>query len=118
MRCGLEDSSCSDPVSGPAGIMALVLAEAAAGAAGLLFLTPLWSEVRRGFFYLTGGIVLALAGATAAAAAGGRSAASVSEGRLAVGLAVGLAGATFVWLGLMFFRLQPVARILGIATVP
>ena len=105
-------------MSGPAGIMALVLAEAAAGAAGLLFLTPLWSEVRRGFFYLAGGIVLALAGATAAAAAGGRGAASASEGRLAVGLALGLAGTTLVWLGLMFFRLQPAARVLGIATVP
>jgi hypothetical protein len=98
--------------------MALVLAETVAGAAGLLFLTPLWTEVRRGFFYLTGGIVLVLAGATAAAAAVGYDAASASEGRLAVALALALAGTTLVWLALMLFRVHRVARVLGIASVP
>src|SRR5438270_2126994 len=47
-------------VKGPAGVLALVLAETVAGAAGLVFLSPLWKEVRRGFFKLTGIIVLAL----------------------------------------------------------
>ena len=105
-------------MSGPAGIMALVLAETVAGAAGLLFLTPLWTEVRRGFFYLTGGIVLVLAGAAAAAAAAGYDAASASEGRLAAGLALALAGTTLIWLALMLFRVHVVARVLGIASVP
>ena len=105
-------------MSGPAGIMALVLAETAAGAAGLLFLTPLWTEVRRGFFYLTGGIVLVLSCATAAAAAGGYDQASASRGRLAVGLALALAGTTLVWLALMLLNVHAVARVLGIASVP
>src|SRR4029453_14426436 len=105
-------------MSGPAGIMALVLAETAAGAAGLLFLTPLWTEVRRGFFYLTGGIVLVLSCATAAAAAAGYDQASASRGRLAVGLALALAGTTLVWLALMLFNVPPVARALGIAKGP
>jgi hypothetical protein len=98
--------------------MALVLAETAAGSAGLLFLTPLWTEVRRGFFYLTGGIVLVLAWATAAAAAAGYDAASASRGRQALGLAVALASVTLVWLALMLFGLRPVARVLGIGSVP
>jgi hypothetical protein len=105
-------------MSGPAGIMALVLAESVAGAAGVLFLTPLWGEVRRGFFYLTGGIVLALAAGTAASAAAGYEAASASEGRLAVGLALALAGTTLVWLALMVLRAHAASRILGIASVP
>jgi hypothetical protein len=105
-------------MSGPAGIMALVLAETVAGAAGLLFLTPLWREVRRGFFYLTGGIVLVLSLGTAAAAAAGYDEALASRGRLAVGLALALAGTTLVWLALMLFHVHPVARVLGIASVP
>jgi hypothetical protein len=105
-------------MSGPAGIMALVLAETVAGAAGLLFLTPLWREVRRGFFYLTGGIVLVLSLGTAAAAAAGYDQASASRGRMAVGLALALAGTTLVWLALMLFHVHPVARVLGIASVP
>ena len=51
--------------------MALVLAETAAGATALLFLTPLWAEVKRGFFYLTGAVVVALAAGAAGAAAAG-----------------------------------------------
>jgi hypothetical protein len=105
-------------MNGPAGIMALVLAETSAGACGFLFLTPLWSEVRRGFFYLTGGILLALAGATAAAAAAGHDAASASEGRIAVTLALALTGTTLLWLVLMALRRRTVARVLGMASVP
>lgn len=98
--------------------MALVLAETSAGAAAFLFLTPLWGEVRRGFFYLTGAIVLALAGATAAAGAAGHDAASASKGRFAVVLALALAGITLVWLALMLSKVQLAARVLGIASVP
>jgi hypothetical protein len=105
-------------MKGPAGIMALVLAETAAGAAGFLFLTPLWGEVRRGFFYLTGAIVLALAAATAGAGAAAYDAASASKGRLAVALSLALAGTTLVWLILMFARRATVARFVGIASVP
>jgi hypothetical protein len=105
-------------VSGPAGIMALVLAETSAGAAAYLFLTPLWGEVRRGFFYLTGAVVLGLAVAAAAAGAAGHDAASASQGRVAVALAVALAGLTVVWLVLMSAGQRAVARVLGIASVP
>ena len=99
-------------------MLALVLAETAAGAAGFLFLTPLWTEVKRGFFYLTGGIVLALAAASAASAAGGFDAAHRSAGRLAVWLALALAALTLVWLVMLVVRARTVARLLGIASVP
>src|SRR4029450_5633328 len=58
-------------VSGPAGVTALVLAETVSGGLVLLFLTPLWREVRRGFFTLTGSVLLVLSFATWGAAAAG-----------------------------------------------
>ena len=104
-------------MTGAAGMMALVLAESAAGGAAFLFLTPLWKEVRRGFFFLTGGVVLGLA----AAAAGAASAASDSSSgpaRVAVGLSVALTVATLLWIVMMAARVHTVGRILGLATVP
>ena len=95
----------------------MVLAETAAGGAGLLFLTPLWSEVKRGFFYLTGSIVLLLAGGTAGAASAGYDP-KVAGGHLAVWLAIALAGGTLLWLVLMLARLRLPARALGMLTVP
>ena len=105
-------------MNGPAGVMALVLAETAAGGAAVLFLTPLWGEVRRGFFYLAGGILLALALGAAGAAAGAYDAPTAGRGRLAVGLSLALAGATLLWILLMLLRRRGEARLLGIATVP
>ena len=58
-------------MSGPAGVTALVLGELAAGGVALLFLTPLWREVKPGFFKLTGCVVLVVAvGAWGSAGAG------------------------------------------------
>jgi hypothetical protein len=105
-------------MNGPAGVMALVLAETAAGAAGFLFLTPLWGEVRRGFFYLTGAVVLVLAGSAAATGAGAYDAATASRGRLAVALSLVLAVATLLWMIMVRLRKPPLARMLGLATVP
>jgi hypothetical protein len=105
-------------MSGPAGVMALVLAETAAGGAWFLFLTPLWREVRPGFFYLTGAIVLVLAAGAAGAAQAARHPGVGTDGRLHVWLAWSLAGATAVWLALMLRRLRTAARGLGLLTVP
>src|SRR5262245_50543373 len=104
-------------MSGPAGVMSLVLAETVAGAIGFLFLTPLWNEVRRGFFVLVGVIVAALALGTAAAANAGYNP-SAAGGRTPVWLALALAGATIVWLALLAARRAALARILGVLTVP
>jgi hypothetical protein len=103
---------------GPAGVLALVLAETAAGGAGFLFVTPLWGEVKRGFFYLTGAIVLVLALAAAASARSGYAPGAAAKGRLAASLSLALAGATMVWLLLMRLRRRSVSRVLGVVTVP
>jgi hypothetical protein len=105
-------------VTGPAGVMALVLAETAAGAAAFLFLSPLWNEVRTGFFLLTGAVVLVLAGSATLATSAGFDTAITPEARLARWLCVALAMATLVWLGLLVAKRRPAARALGLATVP
>jgi hypothetical protein len=102
-------------VSGPAAVAALVLAESAAGTAGFLFLTPLWGEVRRGFFYLTGVVVLALSGSAAAAAAAAGP--GTAQAELAVALSLGLVGATVLWLVLLLLGAPGAARALGVGSV-
>jgi len=104
-------------MNGPAGVMSLVLAETVAGAIAFLFLTPLWNEVRRGFFLLVGAIVAALALGTAAAANAGYDP-SAAGGRAPIWLALSLGGATLVWLALLAVRRPALARIVGALTVP
>jgi hypothetical protein len=105
-------------VKGPSGVLALVLAEAAAGGAALLFLTPLWGEVKRGFFYLTGGIVIVLALSAAGSAGSGAAFVSPHVARDASLLALVLAGATLIALGLMGLRRPVIGRAIGVVTVP
>jgi hypothetical protein len=105
-------------LNGPAGVMALVLAETAVGGTVFLFLTPLWGEVRRGFFFLVGSVLLAVAGGAAGAAAAAYDRSAPSAGRLAVGLMIAFAVATLVWLALMLLRLPTIGRVLGIIVVP
>jgi hypothetical protein len=97
--------------------MALVLAETSAGGAAFLFLTPLWGEVKRGFFYLTGAVVLVLAASAGGAAVAGYDPHASSGGRLAVIMAFALAGATLVWMVVMLIRPRAFVRYLGVATV-
>jgi hypothetical protein len=99
-------------VKGPAGVLALVVAETVAGGAAFLFLMPLWREVKRGFFKLTGALLLALGlaawGAIGAARQGGDAA-----GRWSWWLALAFAGITLVWLVLLFLRAAVAARVGG-----
>jgi hypothetical protein len=104
-------------LKGPAGVLSLVLAETVAGAAAYLFLTPLWGEVRRGFFKLTGLIVVALSVAMWAGVAAAREPVS-DAGRWSLRLSIAFTAVTILWLLLLFVRLHGPARILGIASVP
>jgi hypothetical protein len=103
---------------GPTGVMALVLAETTAGGVFFLFLTPLWNEVRRGFFYLTGAIILVTALATAGTAAAAQSPEAASDAHLAIVLSLVTAGATLAWMLLAMRNLTLASRIVGVATVP
>jgi hypothetical protein len=103
-------------VTGPAGVSALVLAETVAGGLALLYLSPLWGEVKRGFFTLTTGILAALAFAAWGSARAGVVAGDVDGERavtvaLAVAVASGLATAAFL------LRRPAVGRVLGYASV-
>jgi len=102
-------------MTGPAGVTALVLAETVAGGLVLLFLTPLWGEVKRGFFTLTGAVLLVLA-----AAAWGSVAAGVTPGEPAgawsLRLSAALSGTILVWVGLVLARRHTAARALGVAS--
>jgi hypothetical protein len=101
-------------MSGPAGVTALVLAETVAGGLALLFLTPLWHEVKRGFFTLTASILLVLAGA-----AWGSVAAGLVDGDLAgtwsLRLAAALTCLLLLGVGLLLTRRLAAARIVGMA---
>ncbi len=105
-------------MSGPAGVLALVLAETAAGGALFLFLSPLWNETRRGFFYVVGIVVLVFAAAATGSAAAGYDPRSGGRGHLAEALALSLTVATLVWLLLLAFKQRTPARVMGLLTVP
>jgi hypothetical protein len=103
-------------MTGVAGVMALVLAEAVAGAAAFLWLTPLWHEVKRGFFTLVGSILSVLAVATwfsVDAAVVGRFS-SVDALRAST---LAAAAITVLWTVLLFARQRAAARVLGFVSV-
>jgi hypothetical protein len=99
--------------------MALVLAETVAGATLFLWVSPLWTEVKRGFFKLLGGILMVLAGLTwlsvDAALVSPRGFVN-SEIVHASTLAAALITAS--WTVLLFARQPSAARTLGLLSVP
>jgi hypothetical protein len=104
-------------VTGVAGVMALVLAEVTAGAAAFLWLTPLWGEVKPGFFKLLGTILTVLAVATwfsvdAAVVARFPSGEPLRASVLAA------TGLTVVWTLLLFARRPAAAKVLGLLSLP
>ncbi len=104
-------------MTGPAGVTALVLAETVAGGLVLLFLTPLWNEVKRGFFTLTGSILLALTAAAWASVDAGLVRGS-GAGTWALRLSIVLAALLLACVALLFARRQAFARALGFAAAP
>jgi hypothetical protein len=97
--------------------MALVLAEVVAGSVTLLWLMPLWEEVRKGFFTLTVWIQLAL-GLTAWWSARAGAIPGDRAGAWAVGLALGVVVLLGFTVGLMMAKVRTVARVVGFVTVP
>lgn len=104
-------------MKGPAGVMSLLLAVTLSGVIILLFCLPLWNEVKRGFFRLTGIVAVVLgAGACGSMVAGDASA--TDAGGLSLRLCVVLTAATLLWLILLFVRRPGMARAIGLASVP
>jgi hypothetical protein len=96
--------------------MALVLGEAVAGTTTLLFVCPLWHEVRRGFFVLAGSVI-ALVSVAAWFAARAAAAPDEPAGRWASAAAGGLAILALAWFAAMLLRRDGIARIAGLAGV-
>lgn len=102
-------------MTGPAGVTALVLAETVAGGLVIVFLTPLWAEVKRGFFTMTSTVLLVLAAATWAATSAGvveGSDAGAWSLRLAMALTIALA----LVVTLLLLRRPVTARAFGFAS--
>jgi hypothetical protein len=104
-------------VTGSAGVMALVLAETVAGSAAFLWCTPLWQEVKRGYFTLTGVVLAVLAFAAWRAAAAGAIAGDAA-GTWSVRLTLASFIVTAVWTALQLLKRNPAARIVGFVSVP
>jgi hypothetical protein len=100
---------------GPSGVLALVLAETAAGAAAVLWIAPLWGAVKRGFFILAGAVafVCALLAALSLSAATPDGPARFAERATATTAAI--LGLSLIAL---LFRLNLPARLLGLLSIP
>ncbi len=88
---------------GPAGVLTVVLFEAALGSLALLWLVPLWGVVRPGFFKLVGASVLACAALAWWAGAGDLATAGATGRAAARWLAV-FALAALAWQALLYAR--------------
>jgi hypothetical protein len=97
--------------------MALVLAETVAGSAALLWYTPLWGEVKRGYFTLTGVILSVVAFAAWRAAAAGAIAGD-DAGSWSVRLTLASFIVTLVWTALQLLKQRVAARGVGFLSVP
>ena len=98
-------------------MLALVLAETVAGAAAFVFLSPLWNEVRRGFFKLAGAMIVALSIGMWAGVAAARQHGS-EAGRWSLWLSIAFTLGSVLWLVVLFARQHRAARVVGVATVP
>lgn len=103
-------------MEGASGVIAIVLAETAAGGAAVLWLAPLWGSVKRGFFILTTTVLLACAVLAGFAASAARVPGGHAGPVVALAWAVsGLLGASLVAL---VVRWMAPGRWLGVASVP
>jgi hypothetical protein len=106
-------------MTGVAGVMALVLAETVAGTTLFLWMSPLWNEVKRGFFKLLGAILTLLAGlawlSVDAAVVGPRGFVNADILRAST---LAAAVITALWTVILFARQPTAARIAGLLSIP
>ena len=105
-------------MTGIAGVLALILAEAVAGATTLTWISPLWNETKRSYFTLWTGLAAALFAWPAWLTASSAAIPSDDAGTWTVRLA--LTGAIIVTLAFLAFvvRRPAVGRAIGLVSVP
>lgn len=104
-------------MSGPAGVTALVLAETVAGGLALVFVTPLWNEVRRGFFVLTCSILALFSAAVWGSVSAGRDTGD-DAGTWSLRLALALTFVLLLVVVLLLVRRGTWARFVGYTSAP
>lgn len=103
-------------MTGPAGVMSLLLSVTMAGGLWFLFCTPLWTEVKRGFFKLTGSIIVVVGlSAFGSLLLASPSGSAADRAKWMILLTTGL---TAIWLVLLFLRWFDPARVVGVLSVP
>lgn len=106
-------------MTGPAGVMALVLAETAVGGLFVLWVTPTWGVLRGGFFKLTGSVIAACAVLAWLSARGPLDNGAGGGARAgAFWLLAALAGAAVLWQVLQWAGAASAGRAVGILAVP
>lgn len=106
-------------MTGPASVMSLVLAEMAVGGLAVLWATPAWGAIRRGFFKLIGSTLAGcsvLAWLAARAPLGGTGATGAAGA--ALWLLAATAAAAILWQVLLWAGLDEISRVVGISAVP
>jgi hypothetical protein len=101
-------------VEGAAATVALVLAEAAAGATALLWLGGVWGHVRRGFFVLTGASALVCVLLATLAASSAASEPVSDPVRLAVFLCAAGSVLTSISVAALILRVDAAGRLFGV----
>jgi hypothetical protein len=102
-------------MSGPTGVMSVILLEAAVGACVVLWASGVWGAVRRGFFVLTG-ITVALCAAGAWALVRSEPAAAIPDGTRVVGSLAVLTVLCVAWVVLLLAKFQRGAHAVGLVT--
>jgi hypothetical protein len=97
--------------------MALVLTETVAGSAAFLWCTPLWREVKRGYFTLTGVILTIVAFAAWRAATAGAIEGDTA-GTWSVRLTLASLVVTATWTALQLLKQNQAARVVGFVSMP
>jgi hypothetical protein len=105
-------------MNGPAGVMALVLAETAVGGLAVLWATPTWGSLRGGFFKLVGAVLTVSAVLAWLAARGPLSEASGGARDAASWLLAAVAILAALWQVLQWAGARTAGRLVGIAAVP
>ncbi|MBW3602523.1 MAG: hypothetical protein KY434_07485 [Actinobacteria bacterium] len=99
-------------MSGPLGIMSVVLLESAVGGAVVLWASGVWGVVRRGFFLLTGTTIALCALAALQLLRTQSGAGAAPAGVWALGVFTALA---WLWQAVLLARRDGAARVMGLA---